>query len=200
MHTMLSSVLAGLTNAYIGMVRLTSRITIVGEVQEGDFLGYWHGESMLMMLLLGELPDMASRASVVVTADGRGDVIEKVLRKHRARSIRVHDGLAARHALKNIKDECTDERRIIATALDGPTGPYKQPKALLIRLAERQGRGLMMAGFICKRAIRMNNRWDKYMVPLPFSCITAVLMPYTKGEAEKEQQSSPAIRHEQAAM
>lgn len=60
-------------------------------------------------------------------------------------------------------------------AVDGPRGPYHQPKAGILYIAQKTGHAIIPIGVWYERAFTCWWRWDKYKIPLPFS--RAVLVP-----------------------
>jgi lysophospholipid acyltransferase (LPLAT)-like uncharacterized protein len=198
LHTLLIKSLILLTRAYISLVAATARVSYRGTqlAQDGALAGYWHGDSMHMLLLLKKLPGIGRDATAIVTADDRGDVIEDVLRFMGAAALRVQDGYAARHSMKELLRTAKSEERILAAALDGPTGPCHKPKALLPRLSQRCGKQLLLVTFTeAKGVIRIKKRWDQYAVPLPFCRIKINIAPYAlpvRQEADKIGQTAAA--------
>lgn len=54
-------------------------------------------------------------------------------------------------------------------ALDGPNGPYHQPKPGVFQIAEKANMLILPVGVWYSRKIVLKKRWDKYQWPLPFS-------------------------------
>lgn len=198
MHTLLSKTLAGLTRAYLKLVAATAFVEAEGlEYLEQDCVfGYWHGDSMPTMLLLQQNPQIGRRSTVIVTADSRGDVIESVITPLGATALRVHDGLAARHGLRDMARVCRTSGQSLATALDGPTGPYHKPKTLLPQLAEKYDRPLIIMQYSYKRVLHLNKRWDHYVIPLPFARISARVHPFSASlcmAASRDIETDPTV-------
>ena len=57
----------------------------------------------------------------------------------------------------------------IALAADGPRGPSGVIRPGAAYLAQKTGRPIVTINIKCERSLRVNNRWDKYEVPLPFT-------------------------------
>jgi hypothetical protein len=57
---------------------------------------------------------------------------------------------------------------------DGPDGPSHEPKRGVIFIARKAGALIVPAGAFTATGFRIP-RWDRYVVPFPFSCITVVL-------------------------
>lgn len=132
--------------------------------------GYWHGDSIAVMLLLHRLrrsgcPPVAA----AVTADARGDIIEGLLADCGGRAVRLQDGAGIRHALAPLREQLGDSGSVFAVALDGPLGPLHQPKRFLFRLAQGAGRPVVAVRVRYSAAVRLHRRWDRYAIPLPLS-------------------------------
>lgn len=156
--------------------------------------GYWHGDSVGVMLLLRHLHRNENLSvTTVTTADRRGDIIEGIIRRYGADCLRVRDGTAARHSLRDMQREAENRSRVFALALDGPTGPYHKPKRLLSSLARRAGRESLFVQFEYSAAIRLNSRWDRYAIPLPFSRILVRTVPADLIYAQAETGNESAV-------
>ncbi|WFR56490.1 hypothetical protein QA584_23200 [Anaerocolumna sp. AGMB13025] len=168
-------VAGGLFHTYIRLVGATGRIKInhIDRIQQNTMLGYWHGDSYCMQLVLKEVAKKRKRIQVIVTADKRGDAIEYMINHYDAKAIRLPDGLKMRPFFAQLKAESLSEGGILATALDGPLGPLHEPKKLLFLLALESDKEMTYVHFTYRRVLRIKRRWDNYVIPLPFSKITA---------------------------
>jgi len=138
----------------------------------GDLVaGFWHGDSQAALILLKLFKKQKIRTNVVVTAEWRGDVIGKTVRRYGHSPIRMPNGAEIRHFLSELKQTFDDKSRIFAVALDGPLGPKHEPKKILFRLANEAKREVVVLWFEYSKVLRLN-RWDDYAIPLPFSKIT----------------------------
>lgn len=117
---------------YLKLVAVTGRLEIINKdkIEENSMVGYWHGDSYCMMLVLRQVSKKIKRINVIVTADKRGDVIEKIISHYGAIALRIPDGLKIRYYLRQLK-EASKSEGILATALDGPLGPIHEPKKLI---------------------------------------------------------------------
>ncbi len=136
-------------------------------------IGYWHTDSYCIQLILQKLSFKAHKIKVIVTADKRGDTIEKMINRYGAEAIRLPDGLSMRPFFKELKEESKAHGGILAVALDGPLGPLHEPKKLLFLLASQADKEMMYIHFRYRNVIRLRKRWDQYVIPLPFCKITA---------------------------
>lgn len=162
-------------HAYIRLVGATARIEIrnLDRIRDNTMLGYWHGDSYCMQLVLKEIARKKRRIQVIVTADKRGDSIERMINHYGAKALRLPDGLKMRPFFSQLKAESITEGSILGTALDGPVGPLHEPKKLLFLLASESGKEMTYVHFTYKRVMYLKHRWDNYVIPLPFSRVAA---------------------------
>lgn len=158
---------------YLNLVAATGKLELRNQdkIRENIMVGYWHGDSYCMQLLLRQMK--RKRVNIIVTADKRGDIIERIVSKYGANALRIPDGLKIRHFLRELKEISKYSNAIFAVALDGPLGPLHEPKKLLFLLAAEAGKEMVYIHFQYNHAIRLKHRWDQYVIPLPFTKITA---------------------------
>ncbi|HHX11603.1 MAG TPA: hypothetical protein GX731_02190 [Clostridiales bacterium] len=177
MSKVISSPLPHIFLAYLKLVSVTGRFQLINGdlIKDNAMVGYWHGDSYCMQLVLAEIGKNNKRVNVIVTADKRGDIIEDMIKSKGARALRLPDGMKMRPFYRKLKEFAIEEEGILAASLDGPLGPLHEPKKLIFLLATEAKKPLAYIHFKYKRVMRLNNRWDKYVIPLPFSRITAVV-------------------------
>jgi lysophospholipid acyltransferase (LPLAT)-like uncharacterized protein len=135
-------------------------------------VGYWHGDSCCVQIVLQQL-SLKNKINVIVTADKRGDTIERMINRYGAEAIRLPDGLKMRPFFKELKEGSKAHGEILAASLDGPLGPLHEPKKLLFLLASQADKEMVYIHFQYRCVLRLGNRWDQYVIPLPFCKITA---------------------------
>ncbi|MBM6684500.1 DUF374 domain-containing protein [Faecalicatena contorta] len=168
------SLLQSLFLTYLRVLRRTLRMEWV-EDQVGpgrQIFGFWHEDSFCMNLVLEQVDGRTKPVHVIVTADTRGDYIERMVESCGGHALRVADGRASFGKLKEILEELRGRDTSLAVALDGPLGPRHEPKGLAFYFAELLG--AEFTGFTLRYSacIRLWRRWDKYAIPLPFSKVT----------------------------
>ncbi|HHV09383.1 MAG TPA: hypothetical protein GXX75_03765 [Clostridiales bacterium] len=166
---------AGLFLTYLKIISKTGKIEIKNgeKLRDNTMVGYWHGDSYCMQLVLQNIAARQAGIKVIVTADKRGDVIERMLNRFGAEAVRLPDGLKMRPFFRELKETGRTSRELLAASLDGPLGPLHEPKKLLFLLASEAGKEVSYIHFNYSRVLRLKNRWDRYVIPLPFSRITA---------------------------
>lgn len=175
MRRTLYNLLAKIFLVYLKFISVTSQFEIRNEdkIRENTMLGYWHGDSYCMQLVLKHISKRIHNIDVIVTADRRGDAIERIISYYGANAIRLPDGLSIRHFLRDLKEFSRTNEGILAASLDGPLGPIHEPKKLLFLLAAEADKEVIYIHFKYKNVIRLRYRWDNYVIPLPFSRIIA---------------------------
>ena len=165
---------------YLKLLENTVRIEWHEENRYGDsqIFGFWHEDSFFMNLVLEKLAHKTTPVDVVVTADTRGNYIEHMIKRCGGNALRVPDGYRAFAALKNIARDSCEKTHSIAVALDGPLGPRHEPKKLAFYLSEHAQEEFVGISISYTSCIRLNRRWDKYAIPLPFSKVTVAVHNY----------------------
>ena len=165
---------------YLNLLDRTVRIEWRENTCYGDsqIFGFWHEDSFFMNLVLEKLAFKTTPVDVVVTADTRGNYIEHMIRRCGGSALRVPDGYKAFPALKKIVRDSCEKTHSIAVALDGPLGPRHEPKKLAFYLSEHAEEDFVGISISYSSCIRLNRRWDKYAIPLPFSKVTVAVRNY----------------------
>lgn len=171
--------LVTLSHYYLELVAKTSTINIKGEeyIEQKTIVGYWHGDSYTCQLLLRHEAKKQNMATVIVTADRRGDYITRMLQRYHAKTVRAQDGFGMRHAFQEILTTAKEEDGLFAGALDGPLGPYHEPKKLIFYLAEEARKKMIFLHIDYQHCLTIKKRWDQYKIPLPFRQITITIIP-----------------------
>lgn len=162
---------------YVKVLETTVHMNITGmeQIRKEQLLGYWHGDSLTMELVLGYITKNAEDISVIVTADKRGDYIEQVINAYGAKAIRLPDGIKMRPFFKELMQMSKDTKGILAASLDGPLGPFHEPKKLLFLLSVKSNKELVYMEFTYKGVLRLKKRWDNYVILFPFSKVNATV-------------------------
>ncbi len=173
-------VLQWLFAEYLDLLERTVTVRWEEENRYGDsqIFGFWHEDSFFMNVVLKNLADKTSPVDVIVTADTRGNYIEHMIRRSGGSALRVPDGYKAFAALKKIVQDSYEKTHSIAMALDGPLGPRHEPKKLAFYLSEHADEEFVGISLSYSSCIRLNRRWDKYVIPLPFTEVTVAVKNY----------------------
>ena len=128
------SMLQSLFLAYLRLLRRTVQVEWAeDQVDPGrQIFGFWHEDSFSMNLVLGQMAERTRPVHVIVTADTRGDYIEKMLESCGGHALRVADGRASFGKLREILEEYRHKDASVAVALDGPRPPASAQEAGLL--------------------------------------------------------------------
>ena len=77
----------------------------------------------------------------------------------------------------NVKDSY-EKTHSIAVALDGPLGPRHEPKKLAFYLSEHAEEDFVGITVSYSSCIRLWRRWDRYVIPLPWSTVDVSVRNY----------------------
>lgn len=170
-------ILGTIFKTYVKILEAAVNLNIKGieNIKEQQLLGYWHGDSLTMELVLGYITKSIKEVNVIVTADKRGDYIEQVINAYGAKALRLPDGLKMRPFFKELMQFGADTKGILAASLDGPLGPLHEPKKLLFLLSQKSNKELVYMEFTYKRVLRLTRRWDNYVILFPFSKVEAAV-------------------------
>lgn len=165
---------------YLDLLRRTVAVRWDDGNRYGDsqIYGFWHEDSFFMNLVLEKLAHKTTPVDVIVTADTRGNYIENMVKRCGGNALRVPDGYKAFAALKKIVQDSYEKTHSIAVALDGPLGPRHEPKKLAFYLSEHAEEDFVGICLAYSSCIRLKHRWDKYVIPLPYTTVTVAVKNY----------------------
>lgn len=172
MRLKLDQLIGKLYIGYLELVAKTSKIDVVFSEKadvKNSIIGFYHGDSYAMNLLMRAINDEKLKASIVVTADERGNYIEKILNYYNMKALRMPDGIRMKSFLRELKEESKKENETLVVSLDGPLGPLHEPKKIGFMISNYSQKEFLGVKLDVTRKIRLTRRWDKYMIPLPFS-------------------------------
>ena len=174
------NILQWLFTKYLDLISRTVKIQWHEENTYGDsqIFGFWHEDSFFMNLVLESLADKTTPVDVIVTADTRGNYIEHMIRRCGGSALIVPDGFKAFAFLKKIVQDSYEKNHSIALALDGPLGPRHEPKKLAFYLSEHAEEEFVGISLSYSSCLRLRRRWDKYVIPLPFTTVTVAVKNY----------------------
>jgi lysophospholipid acyltransferase (LPLAT)-like uncharacterized protein len=130
---------------------------------ENVLFSVWH-ENMILPLLVHENQGVY----VLVSQHFDGEVIAYILRTFGCYSVRGSSTRGGKKAFKEMKEKMKNGRSDLAFTPDGPTGPRRQTKLGIIRLASESGSPIIPIGVAASKYRRLNT-WDKFLFVFPFS-------------------------------
>ena len=138
---------------------------------------YWHQHHVLCSTLVKGWVKRGFKACFLVSGSVDGEVPERVARAWGAEVIRGSANQSGALALRDMQSIMKQGYSIVTTA-DGPRGPKYEIKSGFVVMA-RIG-GVPALPVACAAAWTWElNRWDDFMIPLPFSRVVyAIGEPY----------------------
>lgn len=129
---------------------------------------FWHGTYVPLFTLLRGRP-----ACILTNSSLRGQVIAQISRRFGYAALELPDE-QGRRFLAALR-QALSEHTAWGTAADGPLGPCHQVKPPLVSLAAHFGFSVQLVGVAARHALRLNRRWDRMLLPLPFTRVGLVL-------------------------
>ena len=123
-------------------------------------------------VLFGDRHLEAENFIAVAVGDDRGDTLSQFAEQLGGRTYQVDmkgNPFAAGRTLIDVLREMKAGRQLVM-APDGPDGPPFAPKDGVSYLARKGGAAVIPTGAWTRQAYQLD-RWDRYMVPLPFARI-----------------------------
>lgn len=169
-------------STYAGLVWRTARYQIEGQEYVGQvhtagrplIIAAWHGMTMMLGGYVAAQDDPAQYV-MIVPDDSRGAVLIAWARRLGATpftiSMEANSMVAARRLLALIRQ--MKQGKSLVLNPDGPGGPSHEPKGGVAFIARKAGALIVPAGAFTATGYRIP-RWDRYVVPFPFSRITVV--------------------------
>jgi hypothetical protein len=161
---------------YLRLVVRTCRVT-GHATRDQVVLTFWHELNMLTFVVARKLRGDLPHASFS-TSGFRGAVVTAML-KHSGTRVEVfelppeEDRAAGRAFALRMARVAETGASLIVTP-DGPFGPYRVAKPGALILARASGLPIQPWGLSVRPSIRLSGRWDRQLVPLPFSRIRVV--------------------------
>lgn len=166
------NILGKLSALYIDFVYKTSKIIKIGDHDimnvnnpEKFVTTFWHGENYCFYPLLKN-----NKLFVITTKDTRGNYISDICKYFGYTVIRAPDNIEDGTLFFKMKKQILNNNdNHLAMTLDGPLGPYHVIKIFPLLMALSLKRKILPISIDVKYKIRLKNRWDKYIIPLPFN-------------------------------
>ncbi len=134
---------------------------------------YWHQHHVLGSTLVRNWIRRGFKACFLVSASVDGEVPERIARAWGAEVIRGSANQSGALALRDMQRMMKNGYSIVTTA-DGPRGPQHEFKMGAILMARIAGVPVIPVACAAEKAWYLN-RWDKFMVPKPFSRVVMAI-------------------------
>jgi lysophospholipid acyltransferase (LPLAT)-like uncharacterized protein len=163
-------------------LRFVARTARIGPVPRDQVvLAFWHEYNLALYALAaarrGDLPHAS-----FTTDTPRGTVIATIFEALARRSAQVvilrlpdeGEREAARTLARRLGDLGAGGYSLVVTP-DGPWGPYRVAKPGVLIVARQSALPILPVAVRARPAIRLTRRWDRQLLPLPFSRLELVL-------------------------
>ena len=138
---------------------------------------YWHQQTLVCLHIVSFWLKKGFKGGFIVSPSVDGEVPSKIAKSWGAKVIRgsaVRTGATAMRELYSAMREGTS----IVTAADGPLGPIYQFKSGVVLMA-KIGNAPIIPIVCASSSSWLLNRWDRFMIPKPFSrIIVSIVKPY----------------------
>jgi lysophospholipid acyltransferase (LPLAT)-like uncharacterized protein len=172
---LLAGLIGRLLAAYVRLVAATSRVEGSPVTQEQVVLAFWHEYNLVAATAAYKLRRGRRHVSFS-TQTFRGEVMNAMLAAIGAGSVplpaenqRAEAARLSRELARLGRDGAT-----VAVSPDGPMGPYRRAKPGALIVARESGLSLQPWAVIARPSFRLNGRWDRHIVPLPFGRMRVV--------------------------
>jgi lysophospholipid acyltransferase (LPLAT)-like uncharacterized protein len=185
----LARFLGWLIHAYVRLVARTVRVSGPPVFQPPAILAVWHEANLLQAVAIWRL--RSDRRFVSFSTRGfRGIVMNGMIEGLRGGVVALPPESARAEAGRLARAMGAYGRAgwSLAVACDGPLGPYRVAKPGALLLARESGLPIVPWAVVVRPAIRLRQRWDRQVVPLPFSrlrVVEGVPLWIAEGEALK---------------
>ena len=171
---------------YVRLVAATCRVGGGGVTQEQVVLAFWHEYNLVAATAAYKLR-RARRHVSFSTQTFRGEVMNAMLAAIGAGSVPLPAENARAEAARLSRELARLGRQgaSLAVSPDGPMGPYRRAKPGALIVARESGLPLQPWAVIARPSLRLNGRWDRHIVPLPFGRMRVVQAePIALGDRE----------------
>lgn len=159
---------------YLRLVAATSRLS--GEVTRDQVvLAAWHEYNLVVLAVALKVRRDLPHASFS-TRGFRGTVITTILERFDVRVLPLPDesSRAESRDLALRLARLADAGTSLVVTPDGPFGPYRVAKPGALIVARESGLAIQPWALGARPAFRLDRRWDRHVVPLPFSRLRVV--------------------------
>jgi len=165
----LARLIGVLMAAYVRLVAATCRVEGEPMTDAQVVLAFWHEYNLVAATASWRMRPHRGHVSFS-TQTFRGEVMNAMLANLKAGSVPLPDesDRAAGARLSREMGRLGREGATLVVSPDGPVGPYRRAKPGALIVARESGLALQPLAVAARPSIRLTNRWDRHVVPLPF--------------------------------
>jgi lysophospholipid acyltransferase (LPLAT)-like uncharacterized protein len=144
-------------------------------------LAHWHGDEYSLIHLVSRY-----KSATMVSTSKDGQVVDYLVKKLGGDSSR---GSSTRGAVTGLKGliRLLRSGRVTSIAVDGPRGPYHEPKPGVFEIAKLARGKILPVGVAVSSAVRFEKSWNKAYLPLPFAKVQVyVSEPFENIESNQD--------------
>ena len=184
---LLAGLIGRLMAIYVRLVAATCRVSGPPVSQEPVVLAFWHEYNLAAAVAAWRLRRHRYHVSFSTRAF-RGQVMNAMLAALGTGSVALPEederSEAARLSLELARLGREGASPVVSP--DGPFGPYRRAKPGALIVARESGLPILPWAVSARRSVRLNGRWDRHVVPLPFCRLRVVEgTPLTVGPRER---------------
>ncbi len=202
--TLAGEALFRLTRTIIGSVDLRAhfRDEVLRHKQEGRPIIFvcWHGHDFANLGVYQPLFGRDARGAIMVRANADGRVLHHFGRRMGIEVVSLGSDPESAQWARGVVTMINLVKRGVdgMLAVDGPDGPAYQVKPGAAFMAQRAGAVLVPTFAVASRAIRLRNRWDQMLIPLPGARLDIHFGPAI--DARPPDGARPAVEEMQARI
>jgi lysophospholipid acyltransferase (LPLAT)-like uncharacterized protein len=176
-HAWLARIFGRCMAAYVALVARTCRVSGPAVNQDQAIFAIWHESNLVAAIAAWKL--RRDKHPVVFSTRGfRGIVMNTMLHSFGADVVTLPDeGAASRGEATSLSREMARlgrEGRSLVVSCDGPFGPYRVVKPGVLIVARESGVAIQPWAVASRPPLRLNRRWDRMIVALPFGRLRVV--------------------------
>jgi len=161
---------------YVRLVAVTCRVHGPTVSQEQVVLAFWHEYNLVAAVAAWHLRRPQQHHVSFSTRTFRGEVMSAMLATLASGSVQLpaegERSEAARLSLELARIGRDGASPVVSP--DGPLGPPRRAKPGALIVAREAGLPILPWAVAARPALRLNGRWDRHIVPLPFSHLRVV--------------------------
>lgn len=187
---------------YVRLVARTARISGPGVSQEQVVFAIWHESNLVAAAAAYRLRREQQHVSFS-TRRFRGIVMNNMLRGLGWGAVTLPDpdhpaSRAEATSVSRAMARVGREGKSLVVSCDGPLGPYRVAKPGVLIVARESGVPVLPWAVAIRPALRLTQRWDRQLVPLPFCRMRVDEAPLIRvGPRER---IKPILEHLQAEL
>ena len=155
--------------AYARLIAATCRTGVSSVTQDAEVLAFWHEYNLVAAIAALRLRRHRYHVSFS-TQTFRGSVMNAFLTALGAGSVALPDERDRSGATRLTLEmaQLGRDGASVVISPDGPLGPYRRAKPGALIVARESGLPIRPWAVSVRPAIRLSQRWDRHIVPLPF--------------------------------